>query len=124
MVFLRRLVAGGASRSYGIQVAQLAGLPEAVIARSREILRNLEAEELTPEGLPRLAGREAGPGGQGQLTLGLAEGSGAPASAAEQEVLDALRGLDPDQTTPMDALLALRELTRRLEGPPGKPEPS
>ena len=122
MVFLRRLVAGGASRSYGIQVAQLAGLPEAVIARSREILRNLEAEELTPEGLPRLAGREAGQAGQ--LALGLGEGSAAPPSAAEQEVLATLRALDPDQTTPVDALLALRELTRRLEGPPGKPEPS
>ena len=124
VVFLRRLVAGGASRSYGIQVAQLAGLPEAVIERSREILRNLEAEELTPDGLPRLAGRDGGGTSNGQLSLALAEGRGPGPTGAEIEVLERLRALDPDQTTPMDALLALRELKRRLGGPPGKPEPS
>ena len=121
VVFLRRLVPGGASRSYGIQVAQLAGLPRAVIERSREILHNLEEGELTKEGVPRLAG-----GGESgaQLSLGLSEG---PASAAvdpaEQEVLAALREIDPDRTTPMDALVALRDLVDRL-GPRGGSESS
>ncbi|MFP6606555.1 MAG: DNA mismatch repair protein MutS [Myxococcota bacterium] len=124
VVFLRRLVAGGASRSYGIQVARLAGLPDAVIERSREILRNLEADELTPEGLPRLAGTEVGPVDESQLSLGLGESPPSPTRLAEQEVLEALRQLDPDETTPLDALLALSDLVRKLRGPPGRPESS
>lgn len=55
IVFLRKIVRGGASHSYGIQVARLAGLPEAVIARAKEVLKNLEAGEFEGEGQPRLA---------------------------------------------------------------------
>ena len=55
VIFLRKLVPGGTSRSYGIQVAKLAGLPEAVITRSHEVLKNLEAGELDEIGKPRLA---------------------------------------------------------------------
>jgi DNA mismatch repair protein MutS len=113
-VFLRRLVAGGANRSYGIQVARLAGLPDAVIARSREILRNLEEGELTAEGLPRIAGVGSElAAGNAQLSLGLSDSERALV-AHEREVIDELRGLDPDQITPMDALLALRRLAGRL----------
>ena len=56
VIFLRRLLPGRANRSYGIQVARLAGLPAAVIERAREILRNLEGGELDEQGRPRLAG--------------------------------------------------------------------
>ena len=56
VIFLRRLLPGAANRSYGIQVARLAGLPAAVIERAREILRNLEGGELDEQGRPRLAG--------------------------------------------------------------------
>ncbi len=117
VVFLRRLVAGGANRSYGIQVARLAGLPEAVTARAREILHNLEADELTPEGLPRLAG-SAAPDPGAQLSLGLAEG-GPGTTRRERKVLEALRALDPDRTTPMDALVAVRDWLEQL-GPGGE----
>ena len=56
MIFLRQLVSGAANRSYGIQVARLAGLPpDALIARAREILDNLEGGELDEVGRPRLA---------------------------------------------------------------------
>ena len=58
VVFLRRLVAGGASRSYGIQVARLAGLPAAVVERAREILSNLESGEFDERGRPRFALRD------------------------------------------------------------------
>ena len=58
VVFLRKLVAGGASRSYGIEVAKLAGLPAEVLARAREILRNLESLEVD-EARPRRAGPRA-----------------------------------------------------------------
>src|SRR5579883_1641361 len=55
VIFLRRVVEGAASRSYGIEVAKLAGLPETLILRAREILHNLEQGELDPDGMPRLA---------------------------------------------------------------------
>jgi DNA mismatch repair protein MutS len=120
VVFLRRLVSGGANRSYGIQVARLAGLPDDVIARARQILHNLEAGELTPEGLPRLARAEDARSNGAQLSLGLAKApsSGASPTEAEQQVLEALRGLDPDRTTPMDALVALQDLAARLRDDP------
>jgi len=57
VVFLHKIVEGGADKSYGIQVARLAGVPKAVIERSKEILRNLEESELTPEGTVRQTAR-------------------------------------------------------------------
>jgi DNA mismatch repair protein MutS len=57
IVFLRKIVEGGTDKSYGIQVARLAGLPKAVLERAKEILRNLEESELTPEGNVRQATR-------------------------------------------------------------------
>jgi DNA mismatch repair protein MutS len=50
IVFLRKIVEGGTDKSYGIQVARLAGVPRAVVERAKQILRNLEESELTPEG--------------------------------------------------------------------------
>lgn len=55
IVFLRKIVRGAADKSYGIQVGRLAGLPDSVIARAREILSNLESGEFNPDGKPRLA---------------------------------------------------------------------
>jgi DNA mismatch repair protein MutS len=57
IVFLRKIVEGGTDKSYGIQVARLAGLPKVVLERAKEILRNLEESELTPEGNVRQAAR-------------------------------------------------------------------
>jgi DNA mismatch repair protein MutS len=53
IVFLRKIVEGGTDKSYGIQVARLAGVPKTVLERAKEILRNLEESELTPEGTVR-----------------------------------------------------------------------
>src|ERR1700681_4491525 len=55
VVFLRKVVAGAAARSYAIQVAELAGLPRDVIARAREVLSNLEKQELDVQGAPVIA---------------------------------------------------------------------
>jgi DNA mismatch repair protein MutS len=110
IVFLRRLVPGAASRSYGIQVARLAGLPGSVIARAREILHNLEGGELDERGRPRLAG--AGPRAepvQDPLPL-----FGRAAGPAERRVLDELRRADPDRTTPVEALALLARLCEAL----------
>ncbi|HEY5657647.1 MAG TPA: DNA mismatch repair protein MutS [Myxococcota bacterium] len=118
VLFLRRLIAGGASRSYGIQVARLAGLPPAVIERAREILKNLEGGEVDERGRPRLASHEdatdaedsAEPGEQAQLGLFAPP----PLAAAEREALEALRRIDPERTTPLEALELLVALRERL----------
>jgi len=55
IIFLRKIVEGRADQSYGIQVARLAGLPESVLVRAREILSNLEKAELNAEGKPAIA---------------------------------------------------------------------
>jgi len=55
IIFLRKIIAGSADKSYGIQVARLAGLPKAVINRAREVLTNLEADAINDVGAPRLA---------------------------------------------------------------------
>jgi DNA mismatch repair protein MutS len=57
IVFLRKIVEGGTDKSYGIQVARLAGVPKPVLERAKEILRNLEDSELTPEGTVRQSSR-------------------------------------------------------------------
>ena len=59
IVFLRKIAAGATDKSYGIQVARLAGVPKAVIDRAKEILANLEESELTPEGKVRRHPRHA-----------------------------------------------------------------
>ena len=57
VIFLRKIVEGGTDKSYGIQVARLAGVPHSVIDRAKVILRNLEESELTPEGNVRRPAR-------------------------------------------------------------------
>ncbi len=113
VIFLRRLVPGNASRSYGIEVARLAGLPDAVIARAREILRNLEGGELDERGRPRLAGHPGGAAPDaGQLALFAAR----PPSPGEARVVEALREAEPERLTPLEALNLLARLRADLEG--------
>ncbi len=57
IVFLRKIVQGGTDKSYGIQVARLAGVPKSVLERAKKILTNLEESELTPEGNVRQSSR-------------------------------------------------------------------
>jgi DNA mismatch repair protein MutS len=117
IIFLRRLAPGGANRSYGIQVARLAGLPSSVIGRAREILHNLEGEEFDERGQPRLAGAGApDPPDGGQL--GLFAGGAADLRPGEAEALKTLRSLDPNRTTPLEALDVLARLVAgmRAEG--------
>ena len=80
IIFLRKIIAGGTDKSYGIQVARLAGVPKTVIDRAKEILVNLEEAELSPEGNPRTKPRhraereklkELGPPPQLDLFAGL-----------------------------------------------------
>jgi DNA mismatch repair protein MutS len=114
VIFLRRLAPGAANRSYGIQVARLAGLPATVIERAREILRNLEGGELDEQGRPRLAGAAD----EARRQLPLFTAGAAPRDGREQEALAALRALDPERTTPIDALSTLARLRALLEQDP------
>ncbi len=114
VIFLRRLVAGGANRSYGIQVARLAGLPGSVIERARSILLDLEGGEL-----PGGQAKSKQPGGDGQLTLAL-QPARSPKGEAETQCLAALRELDPNTLTPLDALTWLARTRSALLAAEGK----
>jgi DNA mismatch repair protein MutS len=103
ILFLRKVVDGRSDRSYGIQVARLAGLPAEVVARAREILTALEQDELARGGRPSLSGA-AKPGEQ----LGLFS---APIPV-DDELTRRLAGLDVDRLTPIDALTTLAGLVR------------
>jgi DNA mismatch repair protein MutS len=105
VVFLRKIERGGSDRSFGIQVARLAGLPASVVVRAQEILRNLESTEFDREGRPRLAHSDQPTTGVRQLAL---------FSGQDEAVLDELRRVDPDQLTPLQALSLLVELRKRL----------
>jgi DNA mismatch repair protein MutS len=110
VLFLRRLVAGPASRSYGIEVARLAGLPVAVITRARQLLAQLEAGEFDARGRPRLAEPGSAPN-TSQLSLFAAA---PPREPGEEAALAELRASDPLRTTPLDALALLERLRRFL----------
>ena len=99
IVFLRKIVPGGADQSYGIEVAKLAGVPDRVISRARDILAQLEAEgRATPS-----AGQAAP--AEDQLSLG---------DMAGAEVLDALRATAVETLTPIEALNLLYQLKQKL----------
>lgn len=107
VIFLRKLVEGGTSRSYGIQVARLAGLPPEVIDRAKEVLHNLEQGEFTEGGIPKLAiSRKKKPTWDShQRTL---------FQPPPDPLREALKKIDPNQLTPLDALNILSELKARL----------
>ncbi len=107
IVFLRKIVPGRSDRSYGIQVARLAGLPHAVIDRAREILGALERDELTRGGRPSVSGTTTDP----QRQLGLFQ-----AQPADDRLRARLSALDVDRMTPIEALALLADLKREARG--------
>jgi DNA mismatch repair protein MutS len=108
IVFLRKVVPGRSDRSYGIQVARLAGLPATVVTRAREILNGLERDELSRGGRPSLSGD----GALNQQQLGLFQ---AP-SPETDPLRGRLREIDVNQVTPMQALALLAELKTQADG--------
>lgn len=104
VVFLRKVVPGGANRSYGIQVAKLAGIPESIITRAKEILKNLEKGELDDVGMPRLASSKNKVNQKGQLSL-LVE---------KDHVKETLKEIDINTLTPVDAIVVLNKLKEML----------
>ncbi len=102
IIFLRKLVRGGASKSYGIQVARLAGIPEEVIERAKEILAGLERRAMNQAGGSRRA-RRSGAAGRDPLQLSLFAGD-------DERLRKWIRELDIDNTTPLEALQVLSRL--------------
>ena len=103
IIFLRKIVPGGASHSYGIQVARLAGLPGEVIDRAKEILRNLEKGEFGEEGLPRIAKGKKAAVASASPQLSLFD--------SEDDLLRRrLKALNVATLTPLEALNILDEL--------------
>ena len=98
LIFLRKIIPGGADRSYGIEVAKLAGLPETVVKKARSVLRELEdGSGHTPQLLAEPK-RE-------QVSL---------AALGEAEVVDRLRRTQPETLTPLEAMSLLYELKQKL----------
>jgi DNA mismatch repair protein MutS len=107
IVFLHKIVPGRSDRSYGIQVARLAGLPPDVVRRASEILKSLEQDELQRGGRPSLSG--APPSEQRQLTL-------FQSAPEPHPVVERLKQVDLDRLTPIDALNLLAALKREADG--------
>jgi len=113
IIFLRKTVAGRSDRSYGIQVARLAGLPSGVIARAREILTGLERDELSRGGRPTLSGAPSDPlSAQLALFARPAEDADGPRLHSNNAVITRLKAVDVDETTPRQALELLAELKK------------
>ena len=110
MVFLRKIERGGADQSYGIQVARLAGVPEKVIRRAKEILRNLEEHEISPQGLTASIRKRLS---QKSPQIDLFE---VLVDKAEEEnaVLKEIRELELDDFSPNQAWQYLQELKNKL----------
>jgi DNA mismatch repair protein MutS len=116
IVFLRQIVPGGTDRSYGIQVARLAGLPTEVIERAKQVLWSLEERNHVGERGPVApsAGGIAGAPPADQLALF----AGAPDPLVEE-----IRRIDLNQLTPLEALNKLAELQRRAREQSSEPTP-
>ena len=120
IVFLRKIIKGGADKSYGIQVAKLAGVPEVVLARAREIADELAEHDITvtaaadimPKILEDTTSKGKGTKGKSRDTSGQLSLFG---NAEESSVVADIKALDLSNMTPMKALLYLNDLQERLK---------
>jgi len=111
IIFLRKIVSGPSDQSYGIHVAKLAGIPRSVVDRAKEILFNLEKQELDDSGLPRLACRSSKKRDKAQLLLFKED--------RKQELLrdieDEIEKCDISGFKPLDALNFLSQLKEKIK---------
>ncbi len=106
IIFLRKITEGGTNRSYGIQVAGIAGVPEEVIIRAREVLKNLEKGELDEVGMPKIArGRKSSPKDRAQLSLFVDD---------EDMIVSELKELNVLNMTPLEALQKINSWKDKL----------
>ncbi|MFQ5638117.1 MAG: DNA mismatch repair protein MutS [bacterium] len=109
IVFLRKIVEGGCDHSYGIQVAKLAGLPASVIHRAKEILSNLEQNELTPNHVPKLALRQQDEAFAKNSQIDIFQ-------PRDNQIFTEMEKLKIEEMTPIEALNKLNELKKMLNG--------
>jgi DNA mismatch repair protein MutS len=108
IIFLRKIVEGGTNRSYGIQVARLAGLPQKVVDRAKEILSNLEKGELDAMGMPKIATTK--------MTTSKPKLPLQPSLFVQPDAIRSeLKRIKLDQLTPLEALNILDELKKKAE---------
>ena len=139
IVFLRKMIAGGADHSYGIEVAKMAGLPQPIIDRAHEVLHHLESHELcVGDGAPDDTAGDESHADDGQDADASGDGLSAAAADADavpsldesragqmslfgtpdpvaQELKDQLAQIDPNRLTPIEALMKLAELKETLK---------
>ena len=123
VVFLRKIEPGGSDRSFGIQVARLAGLPAPVVVRAQEILRNLERTEFDREGRPRLAHSEEPaptPGAAARALLRRGRGGAGGAAAARRRRPDAAAGAGAAGRAQEAPVLAWLDPPRHAPYTPGR----
>ncbi|MDI6782123.1 MAG: DNA mismatch repair protein MutS [bacterium] len=111
IIFLRKVIPGGADKSYGIHVARLAGLPKEVILRATEILDNLEMESISGNGKPKLA-MVKGRRGEKEKYVRLSIFD--LAQEINDKAVTALKQMDIDNLTPIEALNRLHELKKMV----------
>ncbi len=115
IVFLRKMVPGAADRSYGIEVAKLAGVPQPVVQRAKEILRNLESKSRDMKTRDRKESPQGPSLLPGLLKKPAAQAQGFKAREEEHPVLQELASLDPNNMTPMQGLQTLQKWKDLLE---------
>ncbi len=108
VIFLRKIIRGGADGSYGIQVARLAGVPIPVIDRAKEILMELDDADISKNGKARKVKKQM----DGQMDLFAA----AAKASLDNEIVDEIRRIDISRVTPIDAMNILYDLQRKLKG--------
>ena len=111
IIFLRKIVPGGTDKSYGIQVARLAGLPKKVLDRAHEVLFNLEQSEFDEVGVPKISRSENKDNQRSSGQLGLFPDP-------ENPLIQKLKDVDPNELSPREALEVLFELTKLLKDSP------
>jgi DNA mismatch repair protein MutS len=109
IVFLHRIVEGPTDKSYGIHVARLAGIPKAVVERSKVILAGLESMALDPSDRPKIAAQKPKPGELQQLALFANQ----PTKMERDPIRDELGALDYNKLSPIDALKKLADFVER-----------
>jgi len=107
IIFLRKLVEGGTNRSYGIQVARLAGIPDDVLKRAKTILSQIEHGNQGVHPRPSRAEKDT-PGKKGHMQLDMFRDQ-------ESRFIKALQGIDISKMTPLDALNLLNELAQKAK---------
>lgn len=115
IIFLRKIMEGGTSRSYGIEVARIAGVPKEVITRAKEILRNLEKGEFDEIGMPRIVrGTREGKNLSPQLSLFARRESAVALENRDKEIISELKNMEIQSMSPLEALNKLNELKNKI----------